>query len=109
MLYEVLKPYGDIIKDFDIKKFRTFGDSIELVLTITFIDGSVLFVKDYVFSGSERKYSFHWQDKNSNLMIRWGNQPHWTGIKTFPHHCHIHGEVKESCVRNLEEVLKVIR
>ena len=108
MLYGVLKLYSEIIKDYDIKKFRTVEDSTELVLTITFIDDSLLYVRDYVFDGTDRKYSFHWQDRDSNLIIRWDNQPHWRDIETFPHHCHIEGGVKASSVRNLESVLKVV-
>jgi len=108
MLYRILKLYSDIIKDYDIKKFRNIEESTELVLTITFVDDSLLYVRDYVFDRTDRKYSFHWQDKDSNLLIRWDNQPHWKDMETFPHHCHIDGEVKASGVRNLENVLKII-
>ncbi len=36
------------------------------------------------------KYSYHYQDRNSDLIFRYDMAPHHRGIKTFPHHKHIH-------------------
>lgn len=38
------------------------------------------------------KYSFHWQDKDGNLLARWDTAPHHPGIPTFPHPIHDGGE-----------------
>lgn len=81
---------------------------MELVASIRFTDDSQLFIRDYLFDGKEKKYSFHWQDKERNLIIRWDNQPHWEKIRTFPHHKHKDGEVLESKEYTLEKVLDVI-
>jgi hypothetical protein len=32
------------------------------------------------------KYRHHWQDRNSVLIKRWDNAPHYRAIETFPHH-----------------------
>ena len=53
-------------------------------------------------------YSFHWQDKNGDLIIRWDNAPHYKNIKTFPHHKHTKNGVEESDEVCLEDVLKYI-
>lgn len=34
------------------------------------------------------EYRFHWQDKDSNLIMRWDNARHHPAVKTFPHHIH---------------------
>jgi hypothetical protein len=55
------------------------------------------------------KYSYHWQDQNDDMIIRWDNAPDWEN-ETFPHHRHI-GEpnkVEPSFERTLEQVLKHI-
>jgi hypothetical protein len=36
------------------------------------------------------KYSYHYQDRNSDLIFRYDMAPHHREIKTFPHHKHIH-------------------
>ena len=36
------------------------------------------------------KYSYHYQDRNSDLIFRYDMAPHHRKIKTFPHHKHIH-------------------
>lgn len=42
------------------------------------------------------KYSYHYQDRNSDLIFRYDMAPHHPEIKTFPHHKHIHSNnVKE--------------
>ncbi len=38
------------------------------------------------------KYSFHWQDRDGNLLKRWDNASHHPEITTHPHHIHIGAE-----------------
>ncbi|QTA87888.1 toxin-antitoxin system TumE family protein [Desulfonema magnum] len=66
-------------------------------------NNTVLFVKAYV-DESERNYSFHWQDADDRLIIRWDNAPHHRHIKTYPNHKHIEGEVRESFEITLNDV-----
>ena len=58
-------------------------------------------------SETEYLYSYHWQDKNKNMIIRWDNSPHHKQLKTFPHHKHV-PEIKESNEIRIEDILKVI-
>lgn len=36
------------------------------------------------------KYSYHYQNRDSDLIFRYDMAPHHREIKTFPHHKHIH-------------------
>ncbi len=77
---------------------------------MTFVDNSRLIIRDYLFADDKRKYSFHWQNADSNCIYRWDNVPHHQGIKTFPFHKHTgEGEaIEESQVMSLEKILIII-
>ena len=51
-----------------------------------------MYIKEYV-DVNERNYSYHWQDKNQKLILRWDNSPHHKDVLTFPHHKHQNEEV----------------
>jgi hypothetical protein len=73
-------------------------------------DGSILFINE-MHTESFQKYSYHWQEANGNLIMRWDNKPHWPDLKTFPHHKHIGDKDKaEPSHRvSLDEVLVEIK
>ncbi len=108
MLYDLFRRYKDIISEYSIRRFRVVGNSREMIIFISFVDNSSLYVRDYIFNEKEHKYSFHWQDKEGRLIMRWDNQPHWKKIRTFPHHRHSDKEVQESKEHSLEDVLGFI-
>lgn len=101
---EILKKYKNIISRSEIIVWDSEPTSYRFKFLIVFVDGSELVTKDYLFS-SGRKYSFHWQDGNGNLIIRWDNAEHWKSIGTFPHHLHKKGEVFSSREATLDDVL----
>jgi hypothetical protein len=76
-------------------------------------DSSVLFIHE-LHTVDHQKYSYHWQDKNNHLILRWDNKPHWKDHPTFPHHVHEH-DVHEhgqanSCHRvTIDEVIAEIK
>lgn len=109
-MHELLEEYKGIIADYEILTYEAEGSNIRLKLNITFIDQSCLFVRDYIFEGERRKYSFHWQDPWGNLLIRWDNAPHWPQIDTYPHHKHLGAvdRVEPSEQTELKEVLEEI-
>ena len=55
-----------------------------------------------------QKYSYHWQDKNGKIILRWDNKPHWKKIKTFPHHKHEGDKVLPSHRIDIDDVIKII-
>ncbi len=109
-MLELIKRFESIISSFNILLYEQEAKNSRLRLKIIFIDGSKLFVRDYYFSGGDRKYVFHWMDKDSNLIVGWDNAEHWPSIPTFPHHKHVRNEktVKSSTEVLLEDVLDFI-
>lgn len=69
-------------------------------------DGSELHIREFV-SEREFTYSYHWQDENGRLRIRWDNAPHHKHLRTFPHHKHT-PEVEESEDIGFQDVIKLI-
>jgi hypothetical protein len=47
------------------------------------IDGSALHVNESSIIG-KNKYSYHWQDAQNQLTIRWDNAPHHPHLRLFP-------------------------
>ncbi|MFX1298315.1 MAG: DUF6516 family protein [Promethearchaeota archaeon] len=94
------------MNNFKIIDFKKGSDFYYIKIEAEVIDESTLFIGNYV-SKSEYLYSYHWQDKNDNLIIRWDNCPHHKHLPTFPHHKHI-PEIIESNEIMLEDILKVM-
>ena len=55
-------------------------------------DDTILFIHE-IFRINSHKYSYHWQEKNEKIIIRWDNSPHWKNLNTFPYHKHIEDNV----------------
>jgi len=70
-------------------------------------DKSCLYITE-VHTFNYQKYSYHWQDQEGKLLIRWDNSPHWPEIPTSPHHKHVGTKVLPSVRVTIEEVLKEI-
>ena len=79
-----------------------------------FIQGSILFnnncklnfieVKDIDIENKD-KYSYHFMDKNDNLIFRYDNAKHHPEINTFPHHKHLKDKIIESTEPELFDIL----
>ncbi len=104
---EIIEKYKEIITENKIIVWESEPTSYRLRSIISFIDGSHLTVRDYLFQ-TGRKYSFHWQDKDDKLIIRWDNALHWEKIDTFPHHKHEEDNVSSSKEVTLDDVLNHI-
>ena len=110
MFYKFIEEFSDIIAGYKVVEFKRYGPAMSLVAKIEFKDGSFLFAKDYLFLNGKRKYSYHWQDKDGNMISRWDDSPHHEKVSTFPHHKHMPGDVVASSKeRTLKDVLNVIR
>ena len=70
-------------------------------------DGSVLYVREAIFP-HQSKYSYHWQAKTGELLLRWDNAPHHPQISTHPDHKHVGAEVLPSNRISIEDVLSTI-
>ena len=86
------REYIDNIKILDFKEFK-YGYYIKL--QCIFINNFECHIKEYV-DENYRNYSYHLQNSESKMIIRWDNAPHHTNINTFPHHIHFNGEILDS-------------
>jgi hypothetical protein len=91
-----------ILEDDETFSYKFKGDFV-LSTNIRFV------VRDYYFPGGRRKYSYHLQDSNTNLIFRYDNEPHWASLPTFPHHKHLPDSVIESAEMTLEMVFAEIK
>ena len=108
---EIFKWLDDssFVKSHYINDFRKSETVFYLNIKIYFTKNSELHVREYI-DAEHRKYSFHWQSSNGDLIIRWDNAPHFPDFITFPHHKHLaSGEVMESYDISLDEILNFIK
>lgn len=108
-MISLIESYSEIIDSYEIRRYRQYGGAYEFVASIRFTDDSELHVRDYLFLGGERKYSFHWQDHHNQLIVRWDNSAHHRQITTFPFHLHKPGGIEESDPMTLKKVLEHIK
>ncbi len=108
-MHDLLKKYQNIIKEYRILLWENEPTSSRFKAEIIFKNQSILYIREYRFP-TNRKYVYHWQDKDNKLIIRWDNAPHWGFVSTFPHHKHIGTEtnVVDSTEVLLEDVLEII-
>lgn len=110
MFYNAVREFSDIVIGYTVTEYRRYGSAMSFTAKVEFIDGSLLFIKDYLFIDGKRKYSYHWQDKSGRLLSRWDNAPHHKEIISYPHHRHLkNDEVTASTERNLPEVFLIVR
>jgi hypothetical protein len=98
---------ADWIESYEVQDYRQWEGGFYYRLKITFENQSLLFVREYV-DETERAYSYHWQDQNDEMIMRWDNAPHHQHIATFPHHKHTPDEIFESTAITLPDALEVI-
>ena len=96
------------VESYEIQDYRQWEGGFYYRLKIFLEDNTVLFVREYV-DEVERVYSFHWQDQNDRMIMRWDNAPHHQHISTFPHHKHTPDGIFASLEITLSEVLAAIR
>src|SRR3972149_71502 len=110
VLLRVLKTHQGIIKSYTIQKFEEAGKSLRLKLSVELIDCTTLYDRETAIGGIKRRYSYHWQKPNGDLIVRWDNAAHWPEITTFPHHKHLSRKPspQPSYELNLEAVFSFI-
>ena len=96
-----------IVKTYAILDFKQGKTFYYLKIRAVLINNSILHIREYI-SDNERIYSYHWQSKDGKLICRWDNAPHYTWLKTFPHHEHVSEKIEESQETDLENILKKI-
>ncbi len=103
------------VMHFHIVRERVTSTDGHLRAKVVFADESTLEFSEYFQHTSEDAihvvtYSYHWADKENNLIRRWDNTPHFPNLPDFP--CHVHkgetGMVHSSTSMNIFAVLDEI-
>ena len=93
---DALLSASSLVRDVEIVR-RTIRDTeFEKVLhyryRVLLANGDFIEMTERVLEAQGRlevtKYRHHWQDRQSRLLKRWDNAPHYPAIDTFPHHLH---------------------
>jgi hypothetical protein len=97
----------ELVKSFEILDFKSGECFYFIKVKAVLKDDSQLHIKEYN-SFDSYLYSYHWQDVNGSLRIRWDNSPHHSYLGTFPDPS-ILLNWKSQKEMSLEEVLKEIK
>lgn len=97
----------ELIKSFEILDFKSGEHFYFIKVKAILEDDSELYIKEYN-SFDSYLYSYHWQDADGSLRIRWDNAPHHRELRTFPDHKHA-PELEESKEVSLADVMKEIK
>lgn len=111
-LTKVINKYSkmELITSSDVKvDFRT--EKIGRIKgTITFLNESKLFFTEYLdlrYRIDKLTYSFHYQDKDGNLIFRYDNADHKPHLD-FKDHKHIGKDILQAEIPELDDVLEDI-
>ena len=96
------------VKSYKVLEYKVIDSGLYYKIAITLHNDTTLHAREYC-SNKERTYSFHWQDQNGNLIVRWDNCPHHDQLLTFPHHKHHNDCIEESQEISFEDVLLFIQ
>lgn len=84
-----------IIDTYEVIDFREWENGIYYRIFPRIINNTESHIREYI-DEKERNYSYHWQENNGTLIIRWDNAPYHNQIKTYPHHKYLKQKIFES-------------
>jgi len=93
-----------LVKDLEVLEVIEEESVQFLRVKAEIVDGSLLYVREAFFS-DHSKYSYHWQSRTGEMLIRWDNAPHHPEIHTHPDHKHEGERVGPSARVSVEEIL----
>ncbi|KPA12062.1 hypothetical protein MHK_007723 [Candidatus Magnetomorum sp. HK-1] len=104
-----------LIHSFLIIKERSNMTDGHIRAKTTLSNGDLLEFSEYFQLSHSKKidiitYSYHWTDKDHNLITRWDNAPHFPDLTNYPHHIHAGTENKVSPSTSIDffKVIKII-
>jgi len=92
-LKEVEKAIGDL-RDAYVELYEEEflgNERVNLRIRVRFYNGCLLQLNEAVIFQTKIEhlgYRYHFQDKNSGLVFRYDNTPHFPDLANFPHHKH---------------------
>lgn len=67
MFYNIIQQFPDIVTGYTVTGYRRYGSAMSFAAQVDFINGSVLYIKDYLFVDGKRKFSIELLDSMSYL------------------------------------------
>jgi hypothetical protein len=110
-MLSTLSLFADCITSFELLFQETRSDLSKTKIKLSLKDSPVIFLREIIISNVLLDYSYHWQNEQGELIIRWDNAAHYPNITTYPHHKHVGSEhiIEPSYEQNLEHVLAFIK
>ncbi|WP_138991422.1 DUF6516 family protein [Larkinella sp. C7] len=111
MRFPDISSFHSIIKNQEVVQVKLRPDLVHFKLKITFIDDSILHVRENHLPVSNwHEYSYQWQDDVNQLIHRWDNSHERHLLSVPPHHQHVGSEenIQTSEPMTLEKVLAYI-
>jgi len=97
-----------VFTDIDVLELVDEGTVQLLRVRAILKDASILHITE-LHTADFQKYSYHWQKRNGDILLRWDNAPHHKQLKTFPHHRHEGNKVLPSHRITVDEVIEVLK
>jgi hypothetical protein len=94
------------VRHLSIKEVIQLPEDEKLHAIAYLSDETVLHIRERFHKKLLIKYSYH--HITDSGIYRWDNVPHYPSVLTFPYHCHIHDEVKESVPMDIIKVFQKI-
>ena len=94
------------VRHLSIKEVIQLPEDEKLHAIAYLSDETVLHIRERFHKKLLIKYSYH--HITDSGIYRWDNVPHHSSVLTFPYHCHIHDEVKESVPMDIIKVFQKI-
>ncbi len=95
---------SSLVRDLEIGEMIDEASVQLLRVRVEIIDGSLLYVGEAIFPDTS-KYSYHWQTRTGEMLLRWDNAPHHPAIPTHPHHKHDGERIGPAARVSIEDVL----
>ena len=108
-MYEIISVLRQsaIVLNFDVLELID-EDSVKLIKIKAVLKKNWLLYITELHTKDHQKYSYHYQKNDGDLILRWDNKPHWSGISTYPHHKHENDQVSPSHRVTIVDVLDQI-
>ena len=68
MIVNLVEKYDKLVQAWSVIDFSQVGLNFRFKGKVTFIDDSVLFVRQVALGGTAFKYAYHWQNRDGKLM-----------------------------------------
>lgn len=110
-MLSILAQFSNCILSFELLSHETRSDLTKTKIKVVLKDGSVIFLREIIIQTILHDYSYHWQNDDGSLIIRWDNAAHYPDISTHPHHKHVGSEinVQSSDEQNLLDIFTYIK